>query len=162
MAASPFPRKPWEPFFEFLLILATPAPPPSTGSKICGLFTLQTSLQSSAVKNSSPQMGTGPRRGGQPSLINWAESPISSWGSNPCPLRGSHRTQGSRPGPTQTTSLLPSLFLHHHPPLPGLTSRQQETMNGGWGQKPIASQHRDRLPQFTKPAIWSRPVPVCL
>lgn len=30
-AASPFPRKPREPFFEFLLILATPAPPPGRG-----------------------------------------------------------------------------------------------------------------------------------
>lgn len=30
-AASLFPRKPQESFFEFLLILATPAPPPGTG-----------------------------------------------------------------------------------------------------------------------------------
>ena len=40
MAASPFPRKPWEPFFEFLLILATPAPPPGTGHRGQDLRTL--------------------------------------------------------------------------------------------------------------------------
>lgn len=66
-AASPFPRKPWEPFFEFLLILATPAPPPGTGlgSKILGLFTLQAgSFHSSAVRP-RPKTGTGPQEAGQ-------------------------------------------------------------------------------------------------
>ena len=56
---------------------------------------------------------------------------------------------------------LPS-SLHYSPtttPLPGLTSRQQETMNGGWGQEPIASQHRDRLPQFTSQRSGAGPCP---
>lgn len=52
-AAAPLPRKPWETFFESLLILATRAPPPGTGlgSKILGLFTWQGgSFHSPAVK----------------------------------------------------------------------------------------------------------------
>lgn len=83
-AASPFPREPWEPFFEFLLILATPAPPPGTGLREQDVRTLHlavgayTALQ---LKTPAPKWGQAHGsggRGGQPSLINWAGPSISS------------------------------------------------------------------------------------
>lgn len=58
-AASPFPRKPRESFFEFLLILATPAPPPGTGlgeQDSRALHLAEGAFNSSAVK-SQPEMG---------------------------------------------------------------------------------------------------------
>ena len=67
-AASPFPRKPWEPFFEFLLILATPAPPPGTGLREQDLRTLHlavgayTTLQ---LKTPAPKWGQAHGGGGE-------------------------------------------------------------------------------------------------
>ena len=67
-AASPFPRKPWEPFFEFLLILATPAPPPGTGLREQDLRTLHlavgayTALQ---LKTPAPKWGQAHGGGGE-------------------------------------------------------------------------------------------------
>lgn len=103
-------------------------------------------------------MGTGPREGEKPPRVNQAGPTSAAGASNHCPWGGgsSHRTWSS-PRPTQTISLLPPPFPAS-PPTPGLTSRQQETMNGGAGGA-VASQHRDRLPQFTKPATRLREQP---
>lgn len=108
-AASPFPRKPQESFFEFLLILATPAPPPGTGlgeQDSRALHLAEGAFHSSAVKSQ-------PETGREANLsCELGQRPLSSWGAATIVflLRGGHRSP-SRPGPTQTTSLLP-------PPLP--------------------------------------------
>lgn len=59
LIASLFPRKPQESFFEFLLILATPAPPPGTGlgeQDSRALHLAEGAFHSSAVK-SQPETG---------------------------------------------------------------------------------------------------------
>lgn len=68
--------------------------------------------------------------------VNWASTPSATRELQPLSSSGAATGVPAGLAPPRP---LPSSLHSSPPPTPGLTSRQQETMNGGWGERPIAS-----------------------
>lgn len=124
-SASVFPRKPLESFCEFLLILATLSPPPAWGGggvsrQGCSPWRRELSaLQLNPHQKLGDTRERAPLAETAPKALILVSQGPRAWVQRPAP--STHRADFSTAGNNEW----------------------------GWGWRPIASQHRDRLPQAT-------------
>lgn len=137
--------------FEFLLILATPAPPP-------GPVWEQDSRTRHLSRGSFPSSAVTDRPegdGGAPLAGSWARC-LSSWEALTIVLLGGSGTAPCRPGLTQPISL-PAIFAA--PPPSGADFSAAGNNEWGWGEGSRSQLHHSIVTNF--PSSPSEPASAC-